>query len=88
MSKFSKKHYIAIADTFNNNTSDLDVIRSLIHLFEDDNPSFNKDVFLKACGWEPAYYEAMYAEPDWDAIDAYIDGGPRPGGSVILINAR
>ena len=61
---FQKQHYEAIAKIIKENTDDhydseegvcfdfldTDLITQLVNYFEKDNPKFDKERFLKACG--------------------------------------
>ena len=46
----TKKDYIKIAELFRNNTEIVTMLYALMDIFEDDNPRFNRETFLKACG--------------------------------------
>lgn len=58
---FQARHYNAIADTISleyqnprlypdEKAAIMRVIYSLADLFKDDNPNFNEEIFIKACG--------------------------------------
>jgi len=47
---YTKKNYIAISDIIKNAESKYEIASSLAGLFAKDNPSFDRDKFLSACG--------------------------------------
>ncbi len=60
---FARRHYQAIAEVFANETADMDqtyseymsvcnLAESFCDMFLRDNPNFNQERFLKACGME------------------------------------
>lgn len=78
---FTPRHYKALAKVFYDNM-DCSIIKDLCELFKEDNPNFDERKFKIACGYDFRYDQ----EPDWDAIDAYVNGtGPHPYGAVQLI---
>jgi hypothetical protein len=49
--KFSKRHYIAIAETIKNTeNSKYEVAKNLAKMFFEDNEKFSFQKFAKACG--------------------------------------
>ena len=50
---FTQKHFIAVAKLINETDGNINldsfVSAKLIQFFQDDNPKFNKEIFLKAC---------------------------------------
>jgi len=51
MAKFSKRHYIAIAQVIRNSESDkYTVAKNLAEMFQEDNERFDFKRFAKACG--------------------------------------
>jgi len=51
MTKFSKKHYIAIAETIRNSeNSKYAIAQELAKMFQEDNEKFSFKKFAKACG--------------------------------------
>ncbi len=78
---FNKRHYIALAQVFFDNM-DCSIIKDLCELFANDNPEFDTDKFKKMCGYDFRYDQ----EPDWGAIDKYVNGtGPHPNGRVRIM---
>ena len=45
----TKKHYIAIASVLQWNTARDSIIAGLCSKFEQDNPRFDRETFIKAC---------------------------------------
>ena len=61
-SKFAKRHYDAIVtmlttapDTFTKE----EMVMALATMFEDDNQTFNRRTFMRACGFPINAYEGM-----------------------------
>jgi len=59
---FSRKHYIAIAESFKAQTANVpdgtavwhtlfDLARDMADYFQQDNPRFQRDRFMSACGF-------------------------------------
>lgn len=47
----TKKHYEAIARLLSGQNADLDLCESLARYFKSENPNFDRQRFLKACGY-------------------------------------
>lgn len=50
MAIFSAQHYNAIAACLSELTEDDDVVGALIEMFQNDNPNFDEELFLKKAG--------------------------------------
>lgn len=65
----NKKDYVKIAKVIKEGTEPIALIYALMDIFEEDNPRFNRDTFLKACG----------LKQEENAVEAVLTEEPQVG---------